>query len=73
MIYTKPWEYRLGMTMLFFSSAVVIFMLVLAIIRLTEGNMIAFLFLALGALNATYALKYFDETKEYRRRRRLNG
>lgn len=73
MIYTKPWEYRLGMTMLFFSSAVVIFMAVLMVIRLIQGDVMALLYLALGAFNAYYVRKYFQETKDYRERRRVNG
>lgn len=73
MIYTKPWEYRLGMTMLFFSSAVVIFMTVLMVIRFMQGDMIAFMYLALGAFNAYYVRKYFQETRDYRERRRVSG
>lgn len=73
MIYTKPWEYRLGMTMLFFSSIVVIFMLMLAISRFIAGDVIALLYLALGTFNAYYVGKYFRETKNYRERRKSNG
>jgi len=73
MIYTKPWEYRLGMTMLFFSIAVVLFMVVLTVIRFMQGDMIAFMYMALGAFNAYYVGKYYRETKDYRERRRVNG
>lgn len=73
MIYTKPWEYRLGMTMMVFGALVVIFMAVLAGIRLFQGDIIFILYVLLGILNFYYVKKYFFETKEYRERRRRNG
>ena len=73
MIYTKPWEYRLGMTMMFFSSAAVIFMVVLAILHFVQGDMIALMYTTLGAFNAYYVGKFYQETKDYRERRGINA
>lgn len=73
MIYTKPWEYRMGMIMMFFGAAVTIFAAVLFVVHLLQGNTLAALYLFLGVINGFYVGKYFRETKDYRARRRANG
>lgn len=68
MRYTKRWEYRFGVVMMYLSAAISGMMTALFVVRMLEGDMLSLLYLGLAVVNILYTKKYYRETESYKKR-----